>query len=156
MIINKNNFMKKQFVILLSMFIIIGACNAQSSQTNGFLGTNINYETGTATLSAINAVLTTLNASGVHPAWQSKYTQGVAVLTGAGQLAYGIYNAGKKISSLDIVNITAGTATIITNSILLYKTFHPKKKATAWNIYFSPSKNNNIEFGFHLVKKIKL
>lgn len=136
--------MKKLLLILLAIQLIIGTCKAQ---------TNVNYETVTIALTSINTALTALNASGITPKWQTKYTEGLAILTGAGQLAYGIYQAGEDISTLDIVNITAGTATIITNSILLYKTFHSGNKTTSWNFYYSPLEKNTLALGIRFVKK---
>lgn len=134
--------MKKHLLILLAVPLIICTCKAQT----------VSYETGTIILTTINTALTTLNASGITPKWQTKYTEGLAILTGAGQLAYGIYQAGEDISTLDIVNITAGAATIITNSILLYKTFHSGNKTTSWNLYYLPVEKNTLAFGIRVVK----
>ena len=135
--------MKKHFLILLAIPLIIGRCEAQ---------TTVNYETATIVLTSINTALTALNASGITPKWQTKYTEGLAILTGAAQLAYGIYEAGQDISTLDVVNITVGTATIITNAILLYQTFHTGK-TTSLNLYYSPLEKNTLALGLRFVKK---
>ncbi|NTW31453.1 MAG: hypothetical protein HGB12_02315 [Bacteroidetes bacterium] len=150
--------MKKLLLFLIAIPLIIDTCKAQSSQANdiNLFGTNVNYQTGTILLTTINTALTTMNLAGINPKWQSKYTQGVAILTGASQLVYGIYQSRSDFSSLNLVNIGAGTATIITNSILLYNKLKPRKKTTTWNLYYLPSKNNNFEFGFQIVKHFKI
>ncbi|MFH0864705.1 MAG: hypothetical protein V1904_00820 [Bacteroidota bacterium] len=135
--------MKKKLLILLAVPLIIGTCKAQ---------TTVSYETVTIALTSFNAALTALNASGITPKWQTKYTAGLAMLTGAGQLAYGIYEAGSTMTTLDIVNITVGTATIITNAILLYQTFHTGK-TTSLNSYYTPVENNTLALGLRFVKK---
>lgn len=139
--------MKKYFFILLALSIIKSNCKAQ---------TNSAYQTGTIIFTAVNSAITTLNLSGITPKWQTKYTAGLALLTGASQLVYGIYQTRTDFTTLNTVNIAAGTATIITNGVLLYQLFHPKKKATSWNFYLSPLKKNNPEFGFRIVKYFKI
>lgn len=138
--------MKKLLLILLVIPIMFCSSRAQT----------INYETGTIILTTINTALTTMNAYGIVPKWQAKYTAGLAIATGAFQLGYGIYEAGQEtgqsLSTLDVVNITAGAATIIANSFLLYKLFKTGK-TTSWNIYYSPFKKNTPEFGIRIVKR---
>ena len=138
--------MKKYFFLLIAIPLLTGTCKAQT----------INYETGTIILTTINTTLTTLNLSGITPKWQTKYTAGLALLTGASQLAYGIYQTRTDFATLNAVNIAAGTATIIANGILLYQLFHPTKKPISWNIQFSPVKKNNPDFGFRIVKYFKI
>jgi len=157
--------MKKQLLIILAILLINGTCKAQNASFKLF-GQTIDYQTGTLILSTINTTLTTLNLAGLNPKWQAQYTQGVAVVTGACQLGYGIYDARKEFTTLNIVNITAGAATIIANGVLLYKTLTkggtnltPKnhgKKPTSWNLYSSPFNSpfvsNKLEFGIRVVK----
>lgn len=142
LIILKINTMKKHLLILLAIPLMFCSSRAQT----------INYETGTIILTTINTALTTMNVYGIVPKWQAKYTAGLAIATGAFQLGYGIYQAGQDISTLDVVNITAGTATIIANAYLLYKLFKTGK-TTSWNIYYSPFKKNTPEFGIRIVKR---
>ncbi len=156
--------MKKQLLICLAIALIIVTANAQSTQNVGFklFGEKIDYETATIALTTINTTLTTLNLAGITPKWQSQYIQGVAVATGACQLGFGIWQARNNFTTLNLVNITAGTATIITNGFLLYKTFtggstptkNDGKKSSSWNIYSSPLPltNNKQEIGIRLVK----
>jgi len=139
--------MKKYFLILIAIPFIIGTCKAQSNSA---------YQTGTIIFTAFNSTLTALNLSGITPKWQQKYTQGIALITGASQLAYGIYQTRTNFFTLNAINIAAGTATVITNGILLYQLFHPTKKKTSWNLYISPVKKNNPEFGFRVVKYFKI
>jgi hypothetical protein len=139
--------MKKYFLILFAIPLLMGTCNAQSNSA---------YQTGTIIFTAVNSAITTLNLSGITPKWQTKYTAGLALITGASQLAYGIYQTRTDFTTLNTVNIAAGTATIITNGILLYQLFHPKKKATSWNIIFSPVNKNSPDFGFRIVKYFKI
>jgi len=133
--------------MLLALPLIMGTCRAQS---------NAAYQTGTIIFTAVNSAITTLNLSGITPKWQTKYTAGLAVVTGASQLAYGIYQTRTDFATLNAVNIAAGTATVITNGILLYQLFHPTKKKTSWNLFISPLKKNNPEFGFRVVKYFKI
>ena len=148
--------MKKQLLIFLTTILIIHTSNAQKTSNDvKVIGTTINYETGTLILTAINSTLTTLNLAGINPKWQPQYVQGVAIATGVCQLGYGIWQTRSDFATLNLVNITAGTATIITNGILLYNTLNPGKKLFSWNLYSAPipNKMNKLEFGVKLVKK---
>jgi hypothetical protein len=147
-----SNIMKTRLLILLTIPLLMGVCKAQNNVN--LFGANINYQSGTILLTSINTVLTTLNASGINPKWQSQYTHGLAVVTGAAQLAYGIYQAGSKFGTLDIVNITAGAATMITNAVLLYKNYYAGGKKTTWNIYYSPFDTKGPELGLRIVQHI--
>jgi len=149
--------MKTRLLIFLAISFMLGTCKAQTNNVNLF-GSTINYQTGTAIMTTVNTVLTTLNASGVTPKWQAQYTAGVALVTGGVQLAYGIYKAGSSFGTLNVVNMTAGVATIVTNSILLYQYFHSGgKKKTSFNIYINPNGiGNSTEYGFTVVKKINI
>jgi hypothetical protein len=138
---------------------LIGSSQAQSSQS----GTN--YQTGTEIFTTINAVLTAMNTSGLVPKWQSEYTQGIGVLTGLGQVAYGIYaQAGSNKSTLNIINYAVGSAAVITNAIAFFTTLSgnnkktaPKaQKKTAWNIYCAPTNMNNYAIGFSVTKHFKI
>jgi hypothetical protein len=153
--------MKKQLLILWAIFLIVGSSNAQSSQS----GTN--YETGTVIFSTINAALTAMNTSGIYPAWQTEYTQGIGVITGLAQVAYGIYaqaGSGSNKSTLNIINYTVGSAAAITNAIAFFSTLNggkkkpaPKtEKKTSWNIYYAPINMNNYAIGISLVKHFKI
>jgi hypothetical protein len=144
--------MKKLFILII-FAITTGKSNAQ---TNNFFGSNINYQTGTIVLTTINATLTSMNLAGLGPKWQSEYTLGASLVTGACQLAYGIYNTGSNLSSLDLVNISAGTATLVANAIKFYQTLYSKKKTTSWNLFYAPGKNNCPEFGICIVKHFKI
>jgi hypothetical protein len=155
----------KKFILSVALVLFVCFSHAQTAGFKVF-GEEITYETGTVVLSSINATLTALNLAGLTPKWQQQYTQGVAIATGAAQLGYGIWDARKEFTTLNLVNITAGTATIITNSILLYKTLTkgPVKKKNngggggkgpaSFNIYsapiYSPYKTNSTEFGIRL------
>lgn len=158
--------MKKQLIIFSILVLLFINCRAQSNPYTGISiwGQKINYETGTLLLSSINATLTTLNLAGVTPKWQSQYMQGVAIATGACQLGYGIWQTRSDFTSLNLVNISAGTATIITNSIMLYKTLKGggtskpksggKTNTTQFNIYNSPMPflANKQEVGIRFIK----
>jgi hypothetical protein len=153
--------MKKHLIIILAIFLIIGSSKAQSSQS----GTN--YQTGTIAFSTINAALTAMNTSGIYPAWQTEYTQGIGVITGLAQVAYGIYaqaGSGSNKSTLNIINYTVGSAAVITNAIAFFTTLSngnkkpaPKtEKKTSWNIYYAPINMNNYAIGISVVKHIKI
>jgi hypothetical protein len=132
----------KKLIIMLAIPFIIGSCKAQT----------LNYETVTVALTSINTALTALNASGITPTWQTQYTAGLAMATGAAQIAYGMYtDAQSDFGTLNIVNIAAGVATLVTNGILLYQTFHTGK-TTSLNFYYSPLKKNTVGFGIRFVK----
>ena len=150
--------MKKHILFLLSLSLIIGVCQAQGLQTKGFnLGnTSINYQTATIALTVINSALVSMNAAGIHPGWQAQYTQGIGILTGAFQLAYGLINSSGSNQALNLVNDGVGAATLITSAIQFYNTFHPHRKSTSWNIYYSPLKKNNPGFGIRVVKRFKI
>lgn len=138
-----NTHSMKKYILILAAALTI-ACSSKAQ--------TINYQTFTVILTTINTGLTTMNAYGIVPKWQAKYTAGLALATGAFQLGYGIYQAGQNAtSSLNTVNITAGAVTIITNAILLYKLFRTGK-STSFNFYYSPFKNNTPQFGLRIVK----
>ncbi len=156
--------MKKQFFLFLAISFILVSSKAQNAGFKVF-GEEIDYQSATIALTTINTALTTLNTVGITPKWQSKYISGVAIATGAVQLGLGIYDARKSFTSLNIVNMTAGAATIITNSYLLYKTFtkgstntSPNKKKgkqpSSWNLYSSPLPllDNKMEVGIRFTR----
>ncbi len=148
--------MKKIIFILLAFALIMGKSKAQTNNNNVF-GANVNYQTGTIILTSVNAVLTALNASGITPKWQTQYVHYSALATGAIQVAYGLYKSGANLSTLNLVNIGAGSATIITNAILLYTSFfNGGKKKTSWNIIVSPVQGNGAEYGVRVVKYFKI
>jgi len=120
--------MKKQLLILWAIFLIVGSSNAQSSQS----GTN--YETGTVIFSTINAAINGNEYIRIYPAWQTEYTQGIGVITGLAQVAYGIYaqaGSGSNKSTLNIINYTVGSAAAITNAIAFFSTLNGGKKKPA-------------------------
>ena len=151
--------MKKYFLILWTTFLIIDICNAQNSQSN-------NYQAGTVIFTTINAVLTTMNTSGIFPKWQTEYAQGIGVITGLAQVAYGIYaQAGSNKSTLNIINYAVGSAAAVTNAIAFFTTLssgnkkqsEPNKgKKTTWNIYYAPIKMNNYAIGLSVTKHFKI
>jgi hypothetical protein len=157
----------KRLLILLLVITLTGFMFKAHSQNAGFKlgGTEINYESATLLISSVNATLTTLNLAGITPSWQSQYLQGVAIATGACQLGLGIWQIRSDFTSLNLVNITAGTATIITNSYLFYKTLKKGgtntnkggkggggKKGSTWNLYSAPTQlnYNKLEVGVRL------
>jgi hypothetical protein len=157
----------KRVLLFLVFLTLSGFMFKAQSQNSGFKlgGTEINYETATLVLSSVNATLTTLNLAGITPKWQSQYMQGVAIATGACQLGLGIWQIRSDFTSLNLVNITAGTATIITNSYLFYKTLTKGgtntkkggkggggKKGSTWNLYSAPTQlnYNKLEVGVRL------
>lgn len=152
--------MKKLFLILTGVLVISGTVNSQTTVTTASdvsIG-GINYETGTAILSSVNAILTSLNLTGINTQIPEKYTQAAAVVTGLGQVGYGLYNQSQGNSSaLDWVNYSVGAATAITNAI---KLFQPAKKTggktVSWNIYYLPPSGNNHGAAVGVVKYFKI
>jgi hypothetical protein len=137
--------MKKLILIFLAIPYIMCTCKAQSIN---LFGNDISYETGTTILTSVNTVLTTVNYLGVTPKWQTQYTAGVAMVTGAAQIAYGMYtDAQNDFGTLNIVNITAGVATLVTNGILLYQSFHSGSKTSSLNLYSTPVGNGELAMG---------
>lgn len=151
--------MKTRLLFILAIPLMMGTCRAQSNILNLF-GNNLNYGSGTAIFTSINAILTSFNVTALAPQWQKEYTEGAAIVTGATQVFYGVWQARSNFGALNVVNISAGAATIITNSIALYNTLHSKNKRTVggkktvWNIYYSPFDTKGPAFGFRVARRI--
>ena len=124
------------------------------------------YGIASSVLSGVNLSLTTLNAVQIGKEGNSKTLPILGLISGTGQLAFGIIkhpkevrtvngatsNEGQKVVSL--INIGLGSSTVILSSYnLLSNRESSKKKATSWNVFSYPMTDKKIGFGFALTKR---
>ncbi len=123
------------------------------------------YGISSSVLSGINISFNTINGIQISRGTTNATVPEIGLITGAGQLALGIFNLPKEDKGgmylytnesqkvLSMLNIGLGTTTLILSTWNSIANTKPKNKTTAWNIYNFQSRDNKIGLAFSLTRR---
>lgn len=124
------------------------------------------YGISSTVLGGVNLSLNAINTIQMVRGTGGSTVPVIGLITGAGQVILGITNFSKNTTTLNgsatneskktlsMVNIGIGTTSMILSAWNLITKKKLKDKMTSWNIYTTPSKNNKMNVGLRLTRKL--